>query len=53
MDVIIDSQKETAADVKEIKKVQAGQVTDIAVIKRQLGLDGLGPPPTRASGIGR
>lgn len=34
------------ADLGEVK-------TDIAVIKRQLGLDGLAPPPLRASGVGR
>jgi hypothetical protein len=53
IDGLVTQQAEMAGDVKDIKKIQSAQTTDIAVIKRQLGLDGLGPPPTRASGIGR
>jgi hypothetical protein len=53
IDGLVMQQAEMAGDVKDIKKIQSAQTTDIAVIKRQLGLDGLGPPPTRASGIGR
>lgn len=56
IDGLVTAQAEMAGDVKDIKKIQSTQTTDIAVIKRQLGLDGLGPglnPPVRASGIGR
>lgn len=49
-----------ANDIREMKAEQARQgaelsngTRDIAVIKRQLGLDGLGGPPVRASGLGR
>ena len=42
-----------ASDVHDIKAEQSNQSRDIAVIKRQLGLDGLGPPPIHTSGVGR
>lgn len=37
--------KAQAADISAATRAVQSQATDIAVIKRQLGLDGLGPPP--------
>lgn len=39
--------------IGDVQKTQQEQGKSIAIILRQLGLDGLGPPPLRTSGVGR